>query len=121
MPVSCFEMCAISVLAVDANKREEYLGRLMSPPNSIWGQIIQQATVNREVLKQQDVIKSLQNVLQTNVSVCSSLGDPYLSQMVHMADTMLQLYKFYSEDVTAAITGGGAHAARSSFVKYMRR
>eukprot|EP00878_Enallax_costatus_P004424 GHUV01004664.1.p1 GENE.GHUV01004664.1~~GHUV01004664.1.p1 ORF type:complete len:817 (+),score=242.84 GHUV01004664.1:920-3370(+) len=117
-----FEAVGLMIGAeVDANKREEYLGRLMAPPNNIWAQIIQQATVNREVLKQQDVIKSLQNVLQTNVSVCSSLGDPYLSQMVHMADTMLQLYKFYSEDVTAAISSGGVHAARSSFVKYMRR
>eukprot|EP00878_Enallax_costatus_P005895 GHUV01006184.1.p1 GENE.GHUV01006184.1~~GHUV01006184.1.p1 ORF type:complete len:956 (+),score=324.49 GHUV01006184.1:1172-4039(+) len=116
-----FEAVGLMIGAeVDANKREEYLGRLMAPPNNIWAQIIQQATVNREVLKQQDVIKSLQNVLQTNVSVCSSLGDPYLSQMVHMADTMLQLYKFYSEDVTAAISSGGVHAARSSFVKYMR-
>lgn len=109
------------LLVVDAAKREEYLARLMAPPNSIWAQIISQATVNREVLKQQEVIKSLQNVLQTNVSICSSLGDPYLSQMVHMADSMLQLYKFYSEDVTSAISSGGPHAARSSFVKYMRR
>jgi hypothetical protein len=43
------------------------------------------------VLQQQEVIKSLQNVLQTNVSVCSSLGHPYLSQMVQMADSMLRV------------------------------
>jgi hypothetical protein len=77
--------------AVDPAKRDEYLARLMAPPNNIWGQILAQAQANPAVLQQQEVIKSLQNVLQTNVSVCSSLGHPYLSQMVQMADSMLQV------------------------------
>jgi exportin-1 len=72
-------------------KQKEYLTRLMAPPNSIWGQILAQAQANPEVLKQQEVIKSLQNVLQTNVAICSSLGNPYLVQMVQMADSMLQV------------------------------
>lgn len=77
--------------AVDPAKRDEYLARLMAPPNNIWGTILAQAQANPAVLQQQEVIKSLQNVLQTNVSVCSSLGHPYLSQMVTMADSMLQV------------------------------
>jgi exportin-1 len=79
------------MLAVDPAKRDEYLARLMQPPNTIWAQILQQAQANPDVLKQPEVIKSLQNVLQTNVSLCSSLGSPYLSQMVQMADSMLQV------------------------------
>lgn len=63
----------------------------MGPPNATWGQIIGQAQGNPEVLKQQEVIKSLQNVLQTNVSVCTSLGNPFISQMATMVDTMLQV------------------------------
>lgn len=39
-----------------------------------------QARADQEVLKRQDVIKSIQNVLQTNVSVCTSLGQPFLAQ-----------------------------------------
>lgn len=58
--------------------------------------------------------------LQTNVSVCTSLGNPFLSQMVLMSEPMLQLYRLYSEMISRAITEGGPHAARSSFVKYMR-
>jgi hypothetical protein len=38
-----------------------------------------------------------------------------------MADSMLQLYRLYSESISAAIVAGGPHTARSSFVKYMRR
>lgn len=84
--LTVFVLCA-----VDPAKRDEYLARLMAPPNNIWGQILAQAQQSPEVLKQQEVIKSLQNVLQTNVSVCTSLGHPYLSQMVQMADSMLQV------------------------------
>eukprot|EP00879_Flechtneria_rotunda_P028493 GHRR01030614.1.p1 GENE.GHRR01030614.1~~GHRR01030614.1.p1 ORF type:complete len:828 (+),score=284.83 GHRR01030614.1:400-2883(+) len=105
---------------VDSAKRDEYLSRLMAPPNAIWAQIIKQAQANPDVLKQQEVIKSLTNVLQTNVAVCSSLGHPYLSQMIQMADSMLTVYRLYSESVGQAIVTGGPHSARSSFVKYMR-
>eukprot|EP00882_Tetradesmus_deserticola_P001199 GHRQ01001297.1.p1 GENE.GHRQ01001297.1~~GHRQ01001297.1.p1 ORF type:complete len:1084 (+),score=646.45 GHRQ01001297.1:232-3483(+) len=118
---SFFESVGLMIGAeVDPAKREEYLSRLMAPPNNIWGQILAQAQANPAVLQQQEVIKSLQNVLQTNVSVCSSLGHPYLSQMVQMADSMLQVYRLYSESISQAIASGGPHAARSSFVKYMR-
>ena len=58
--------------------------------------------------------------LQTNVSVCTSLCSPYMSQMMGMAESMLQLYRMYSEMISKAIVEGGPHAARSSFVKYMR-
>jgi hypothetical protein len=148
----------------------------MAPPNATWQSIIMQAQVNPEVLKQQETIKSLQNVLQvrarslpaclrgtahgvqqapcllqapwvvqlfsdqraqpamqptlmqptprhpppptrcpqTNVSVCSSLGHGYLSQMTIITDSMLNLYKGYSDMIGQAIStvgffwGGGA-------------
>src|SRR5689334_15780647 len=77
--------------AGDQAKQREYLARLMGPPNATWGQILAQVPQNPEVLKQQEVIKSLQNVLQTNVSVCTSLGNPYINQMATMVDSMLQV------------------------------
>jgi hypothetical protein len=80
--------------AGDPAKREEYLSRLMAPPNAIWGQILTQATASPDVLGQPEVVRSLTNVLATNVSVCSSLGNPYLPQMVQMADSMLQVRLF---------------------------
>jgi hypothetical protein len=42
----------------------------MGPPNLTWQQIIQQAGASPDILKQQDVIRNVQNILQTNVSVC---------------------------------------------------
>eukprot|EP00951_Prasinocladus_malaysianus_P012980 scaffold97565_cov44-Prasinocladus_malaysianus.AAC.1 len=54
----------------DPRRREEYLVRLMAPPNQTWQQIIQQATASPDILKEQEVIRNVQNILQTNVSVC---------------------------------------------------
>jgi len=42
----------------------------MSPPNGTWQQIIAQAASSPDVLKQPEVMRNLQNILQTNVSVC---------------------------------------------------
>lgn len=42
----------------------------MAPPNSTWQQIIQQANADPEILQKQEVIRNVQNILQTNVSVC---------------------------------------------------
>ena len=68
-------------------------GRLMAPPNVTWQSIIQQAMVSADVLKQSEVVRNVQNILQTNVSVCSSLGAPFLSQMRIIYVDMLTMYK----------------------------
>jgi exportin-1 len=85
--------------------------RLMNPPNTTWQQILAQARVNPLFLKDpvsithsappctaasvsgctsQVVMKSIQNVLQSNVSVCTSLGQPFVTQFnLIFADMLL--------------------------------
>eukprot|EP00887_Chlorella_sp_A99_P002494 scaffold10.g2494.t1 len=104
----------------DAARREGYLSRLMAPPNATWQQIIAQAKANVEVLKQAEVVKNVQNILQTNVSVCSSLGQPYASQLNLIFLDMLAVYRMYSELISSIIATGGPHAAKTSAVKLMR-
>ena len=67
--------------------------QLMDPPNSTWRNIIDQAAQQSEILKESEVIKNVQNILQTNVSVCSSLGHPFLSQMSRIYTDMLKFYR----------------------------
>ncbi|KAK9862358.1 hypothetical protein WJX84_007629 [Apatococcus fuscideae] len=105
---------------MDAKRRAEYLARLMQPPNHTWHTIIEQARGNQEVLRQQEVIRNVQIVLQSNVSVCSSLGHPFSSQLSLIFVDMLSVYKMYSELISAAVASGGPHAARTSHVKLMR-
>lgn len=68
-------------------------GRLMAPPNVTWHSIIEQAKVSPDVLKQSEVVRNVQNILQTNMSVASSLGPPFLSQMRIIYEHMLTVYK----------------------------
>ena len=104
----------------DPQRRGEYLQKLMEPPNTRWQAIIAAAHQNVESLKQQETIKHVAHILQTNLSVCSSLGQPFQSQMQHIFGDMLNVYKMYSELISASIASGGQYAARSSIVKAMR-
>ena len=67
---------------------------LMTPPNATWREVIEQAKQNVDVLKQPGVIRNLQNILQTNVSVCSSLGQPFITQMTLIYQDMLNVYRY---------------------------
>lgn len=116
-----YEAVGIMIHAeLDAKKREEYLDRLMIPPNRYWCDIIQQAGQNVEILKSTETVKGVQNILQTNMSVCSSLGGPFSTQLNRIFVDMLSVYKMYSELISSTIATGGPHAAKSSVVKAMR-
>ena len=65
----------------------------MGPPNVTWRDITVQAAQMPDILKDAEVIKNVQNILQTNVSVCSSLGHPFLSQMSRIYTDMLNFYR----------------------------
>ena len=67
--------------------------KLMEPPNKTWSDIIRQANLTPDILKQTEVLKNVQNILATNVSVCSSLGPPFASQMSHIYIDMLTVYR----------------------------
>lgn len=104
----------------DAQRRDQWLMRLMQPPNQVWEQTIEAAKQDVGILKQTENMKNVQHVLQTNVAVATSLGTPYVSQMNLIFINMLHVYKMYSELISSTIATGGPHAARTSAVKLMR-
>lgn len=104
----------------DPQRRDEYLMKLMEPPNSTWRQLIAQATANPDALKSPDVVKSVANILQTNVSACTSVGQPFATQIGQMYTQILEVYRLYSEFMSALIADGGPYASRSSQVKSLR-
>ena len=67
--------------------------RLMGPPNHTWSEMIGQANTQPDVLRQTEVVRNIQNILQTNVSVCSSLGQPFVSQMSLIYVETLNVYR----------------------------
>ncbi|XP_012476836.1 protein EXPORTIN 1A [Gossypium raimondii] len=104
----------------DPLKRDEYLQRLMALPNQKWGEIIGQARQSVDVLKDQDVIRTVLNILQTNTSVASSLGTYFLSQISLIFLDMLNVYRMYSELISSSIAEGGPFASKTSYVKLLR-
>ncbi|KAL8233051.1 hypothetical protein R6Q57_002829 [Mikania cordata] len=104
----------------EALKREEYLQRLMNLPNQKWVEIIGHARGNVDFLKDQDVIRTVLNILQTNTSAASALGTHFLPQITLIFLDMLNVYKMYSELISSGIAEGGPYASRTSYVKLLR-
>ena len=75
----------------------------MSPPNQTWHEIIIQAQGHAETLRQPEILRNIQNILQTNVSVCTSLGQPFVSQMSHIYSDALSVYRL-ATSYTAALS-----------------
>ncbi|GLT29273.1 hypothetical protein SLA2020_041500 [Shorea laevis] len=104
----------------DPQKRDEYLQRLMELPNQKWVEIIGQARQSVDFLKDQEVIRTVLNILQTNTSVASSLGTYFLSQISLIFLDMLNVYRMYSELISSSIAEGGPFASKTSYVKLLR-
>ncbi|XWS42887.1 hypothetical protein CRYUN_Cryun16bG0052900 [Craigia yunnanensis] len=104
----------------DPHKRDEYLQRLMELPNQKWSEIIGQARQSVDFLKDQDVIRTVLNILQTNTSVASSLGTYFLTQISLIFLDMLNVYRMYSELISNSIAEGGPFASKTSYVKLLR-
>ncbi|KAG9133939.1 hypothetical protein Leryth_004637 [Lithospermum erythrorhizon] len=104
----------------EPQKREGYLKRLMDLPNQKWDEIIGQASQSADILKDTDIIKAVLNILQTNTSVASSLGTFFLTQITIIFLNMLNVYRMYSELISASIAQGGPFASRTSLVKLLR-
>nr|CAB3456381.1 unnamed protein product [Digitaria exilis] len=86
----------------DNTKREEYLKRLMSLPNQKWAEIIGEAGRSTDILKNQDVIRSVLNILQPIIYLIACYT------------------RMYSELVSNTICEGGPFASKTSFVKLLR-
>eukprot|EP01018_Ginkgo_biloba_P022927 Gb_02784 [translate_table: standard] len=132
----------------DPPKRDEYLQRLMVLPNQKWAEIIGQARQSVDYLKDQDAIRTVLNILQTNTSVASALGTYFLPQISLIFLDMLNIYSYnahlgflediksgvisvysgcslffgimYSELISLSIAEGGPFASKTSFVKLLR-
>ncbi|KAL1550627.1 Exportin-1 [Salvia divinorum] len=104
----------------DPLRRGEYLQKLMELPNQNWTEIIGQARQSVDFLKDQDVIRTVLHILQTNTSVASSLGMYFMPQISLIFLDMLNVYRMYSELISTSIAQGGPYASRTSIVKLLR-
>ena len=84
----------------DPQKKDECLQKLMELSNQKWAEIVGQGHQNVDFLKDQNVIRTMLNILQTNASVATSLGTYFLSQitliflgMLNVSECTVSLYQ----------------------------
>jgi exportin-1 len=115
-----YEGLGFMVSAHKAEDQELVISKLMELPNSCWLEIINQAKINPDYLKENAVIKKLANILKTNVKVCLSVGPGFITQISSLYLDLLNVCKFYSSQISSAIQQHGDVATKHSHVKEMR-
>ena len=100
--------------------RTNILAQLMELPNRSWRTIMDQASKNVEFLVDPNSIKEIVKILKTNNRVCGSVGPLFTSQLEKFFHEMLNVYKVYSERISAAIAQQGPIATKMSLVRTMR-
>jgi exportin-1 len=65
-------------------------------------------------------MRKIAKILQINVRVSSSLGQPYILQLAAIFEKMLQVYKLYSEAISMQVAAN-PQSAKTSGVRLMRK
>jgi len=68
---------------------------------------------NINVLKDQETVKQLMNILKTNVSACRSVGHPFVVQLGRIYLDMVNVYKVLSENISTAVSQHGKFLGKS--------
>jgi exportin-1 len=94
--------------------------KLMEMPNRTWRVIMDQAQINVENLVDPATIKEIIKILKTNNRLCRSVGGLFTFQLQTFFMDMLNVYRVYSERISAAVAQQGAIATQMSLVRTMR-
>jgi len=100
--------------------RQQMLAKLMELPNRTWRIIMEQAAGNVETLVQPETIKEIVKILKTNNKVCGAVGSLFTHQIQTFFMDMLNVYKLYSERISALVAQEGPMATKHSIVRTMR-
>ena len=98
--------CMISAQA-DQGTRNQLIEKLMLIPNKVWASIVMEASHDLGVLQNMEAVKSLSNVLKTNVAACRRIGHPFIHQLGIIYLDMLHVYKSMGDHINHAIATQG--------------
>ena len=100
--------------------RGALLTQLMDMPSRTWKVIMDQAMKNVESLVAPETIKEIIKILKCNNRVCHTVGPLFTNHLQTFFMDMLNVYKVYSERISASIAQQGAIATQMSLVRTMR-
>jgi len=105
----------------DPATRGKLITTLMQASNHIWDAAIAAANANPNVLTDMDAITKIIDIMKTNVSACSSVGNDFIFQLQKIYMHMLLVYKQMSKNIAAAIQHAGEGTAMAQpVIKQMR-
>ncbi len=104
----------------EAEGRTRSLQQLMAMPNSSWDTVIAAAAANVDVLRNMDTLRSLSNILRSNIAACESTGSAFVSQISRIYMDMLVLYRAVSTIISDAVSQQGTIATNTPVVRAMR-
>ncbi|KAJ3220031.1 Karyopherin transporter [Dinochytrium kinnereticum] len=110
------------MISAQSNKQsqERLIAKLMELPNQVWDKMMEEAGRNPNLLNSPDSVKILGNILKTNVSACSSIGAPFLSQISRIYWDLLELYKAVSSLISNLVSQQGQIATQTPRVRGLR-
>jgi len=101
--------------------RARLITRLMQATNHIWDAAMTAANANPAVLTDMDAIGKIIDIMKTNVSACSSIGNDFIFQLQKIYMHMLLVYKQMSQNIVSAIKHAGEGTAmQQPVIKQMR-
>ena len=105
----------------DTTTREQLVVQLCRTPNASWQAIMKLANeTNGSSLSDPATMKSISKILRTNQKVACSVGHSYGVQLNTIYEQMLNVYKAYSDWVSAAVSEQGQAATTHHHVRSMR-
>jgi exportin-1 len=78
------------------------------------------AAANIAVLRDTEVMKRLANILRINVAAAATIGSAFSTQLGRIYLDALNVYRVYSEAISAEVSTGNLHATKTIQVKLMR-
>uniref|UniRef100_A0A915DCR9 Exportin-1 n=1 Tax=Ditylenchus dipsaci TaxID=166011 RepID=A0A915DCR9_9BILA len=100
--------------------QEHLIEKLMSLPNTIWSEAVEEASKDVSVLTDSEVLRNLAHILKTNIAVCKSIGAPFFPQLKRILNDMMSLYQVTSGNLNKAVNEHGESVLKQPLLKTMR-
>lgn len=102
-------------------EQEQNLFRLMDVENSNWSNVLDTAkSVGPDYLRDAGTVRQIDFFIRVNEAVATSVGEVYSSYLSRVFNSLLDVYKFYSETISFQIQSLGAVAGNDSLTKTLK-
>ncbi|KAJ3021940.1 Karyopherin transporter [Thoreauomyces humboldtii] len=100
--------------------QERLIATFMGNANAAWDSYIAKAREQPQTLELPDTVKTLSNVIKTNIAACVSIGGAFYVQIARNYLDMLSLYTAVGEMIASAVATQGLIATRTPKVRGLR-